>query len=348
MDKTVRLWHISRPECLCTFKHSDFVPSIQFHPRDDRFFLAGSLDAKLRLWSIPDKSVAFWNQLPDMITAVSFRPDGKTAVAGTLNGTCLFYETEGLKYQTQIHVRSTHGRNAKGSKITGIEMVNVPPDDMNGEIKILISSNDSRIRLYNYRDKSMEIKFKGHQNDGSQIRATLSDDGRYVICGSEDRKAYLWSASPTEGEKGNQRPMEIFEAHTHITTKALLAPTKTRQLLSASEDPVYDLCNPPPVTLVSRAESQASEQGDGAAGGGFLEPPRPRLHSKFSVASALSSEESSLDADSEEGGAEAPGKGRAQERSEVRCRKCGGTVFKARARGAEGYGLVCSRCGTAA
>lgn len=24
MDKTVRLWHISRHECLCTFKHKDF------------------------------------------------------------------------------------------------------------------------------------------------------------------------------------------------------------------------------------------------------------------------------------------------------------------------------------
>lgn len=58
MDKTVRLWHLTRSETLCTFKHSDFVPSIRFHPRDDRFFLAGSLDSKLRLWSIPDKSVA--------------------------------------------------------------------------------------------------------------------------------------------------------------------------------------------------------------------------------------------------------------------------------------------------
>ncbi|KFX90108.1 hypothetical protein V490_06648, partial [Pseudogymnoascus sp. VKM F-3557] len=71
MDKTVRLWHVSRAECLCTFKHRDFVTSIAFHPRDDRFFLAGSLDSVLRLWSIPDKAVAFWNQLPDLITAVA-------------------------------------------------------------------------------------------------------------------------------------------------------------------------------------------------------------------------------------------------------------------------------------
>ncbi|KAG9540193.1 WD40 repeat-like protein, partial [Aureobasidium melanogenum] len=171
MDKNVRLWHVSRDECLCTFKHSDFVTSIAFHPKDDRFFLAGSLDSKLRLWSIPDKTVAYWSQLPDMITAVAFTPDGKHAMAGCFTGLCMFYETEGLKYQTQIHARSRNGKNAKGSKITGIQSFHA-----GGETKFLISSNDSRIRLYNFRDKSMEVKFKGNINDSSQIRAAVSDD----------------------------------------------------------------------------------------------------------------------------------------------------------------------------
>ncbi|KAF2468825.1 WD40 repeat-like protein [Lindgomyces ingoldianus] len=273
MDKTVRLWHISRSECLCTFKHTDFVPSIQFHPRDDRFFLAGSLDTKLRLWSIPDKSVAFWNQLPDMITAVSFTPDGKTCIAGTLSGLCMFYETEGLKYQTQIHVKSTRGQNAKGSKITGIQATYWPPGSNSGEVKLLISSNDSRVRMYNFRDKSLEVKFRGHENNCSQIRASFADDTGYIICGSEDRKAYIWSTCAPEGEKRNQRPLELFDAHNSITTCTILAPLKTRQLLSNSEDPIYDLCNPPPVTLISRAESINSSKPPTEAGGSAQATP---------------------------------------------------------------------------
>lgn len=257
MDKTVRLWHVSRLECLCCFKHSDFVTSIQFHPRDDRFFLAGSLDSKLRLWSIPDKSVAYWNQLPDLITAVAFTPDGKTAVAGCLNGLCLFYETEGLKYHTQIHVRSAHGKNAKGSKVTGIQAINFPPEDPNGEVKILVTSNDSRVRVYNLRDKGLEMKLKGNENTYSQIRASFSEDARYIICGSEDRKAYIWPTGPLDTEK-DKRPVEFFEAHSAIVTSSLMAPTRTRQLLSGSGDPLYDLCNPPPVTLISRSESYSS------------------------------------------------------------------------------------------
>lgn len=255
MDKTVRLWHLSRDECLCTFKHTDFVPSISFHPKDDRFFLAGSLDSKLRLWSIPDKSVAFSAQLPDLITAVAFTPDGRYVMAGCLSGLCMTYETEGLKYQTQIHVRSTRGQNAKGSKITGIQSAY----DASGDLKILITSNDSRIRLYNFRDKSLELKFRGNENNCSQIRASLSDDGRYVVCGSEDRKAYIWSMQQSHGEKRDKTPVEMFEAHDSITTVVCIAPTKTRQHLGKSEDPLYDLCNPPPVTLVSHAEQEESQ-----------------------------------------------------------------------------------------
>lgn len=148
MDKTVRLWHVSRNECLCCFQHLDFVTAIAFHPKvveyialfsvndyhwltrlyaaiqqDDRFFLSGSLDCKLRLWNISEKKVAFWNELPDpnLITAVGFTGDGKMCAAGSYLGLCLFYETEGLRYNTQINVRSSRGRNAKGRKITGIE-----------------------------------------------------------------------------------------------------------------------------------------------------------------------------------------------------------------------------------
>lgn len=282
MDKTVRLWHVSREECLCTFKHNDFVTSIAFHPKDDRFFLAGSLDSKLRLWSIPDKTVAYWSSLGEMCTAVEFTPDGKHAIAGCLNGLCMFYETEGLKYQTQVHVRSAHGKNAKGSKITNIQAVNYPPNSPTGDTKLLITSNDSRIRLYNFRDKSLEIKFKGNVNDSSQIRATFSDDGRYVICGSEDNKAYIWTMNVEEGEKRHKRPMEVFTASDTITTCVAFAPTKTRQALGRSEDPMYDICNPPPVTLMSMAERAESRNSSRApTEDGEWTPPESEINSRY-------------------------------------------------------------------
>ncbi|KAL4890250.1 WD40-repeat-containing domain protein [Aspergillus ambiguus] len=259
MDKTVRLWHVTRPECLCCFKHSDFVTSIQFHPRDDRFFLAGSLDTKLRLWSIPDKSVAFVVTVPDMITSVAFTPDGRHSIAGGLNGMCNIYETDGLKAIAQIHVRSARGRNAKGSKITGIDTMSLPCGDPHGEVKLLITSNDSRIRMYNFRDRTLEAKFRGNENTCSQIRASFSDDGKHIICGSEDRRTYLWPTGPVERDS-DKRAVEILDAHSAMVTAAIMAPSQTKQILGFSEDPIYDICNPPPVMLASQAEA-AKENG---------------------------------------------------------------------------------------
>ena len=39
------------------FQHIDFVTAIGFHPKNDKFFISGSLDGKIRLWNIPDKKV---------------------------------------------------------------------------------------------------------------------------------------------------------------------------------------------------------------------------------------------------------------------------------------------------
>ncbi|QVM13122.1 hypothetical protein D8B26_007738 [Coccidioides posadasii str. Silveira] len=275
LDKTVRLWHVTRRECLCCFNHSDVVTSIEFHPRDDRFFLAGSLDSKLRLWSIPDKNVAFTAVAPDLITAVAFTPDGKHSIAGCLNGQCVIFETDGLKVVSQIHVRSARGRNAKGSKITGIDTILQPPGNDSGIVKILITSNDSRIRLYNFRDRTLEAKFRGNENSASQIRASFSSDGRYIICGSEDRRVYIWPVMCNE-RFPEKRPVESFEAHSSMATTAVMAPLQTKQTLGSTGDLLYDLCNPPPVTLVGQTASAASRSVT-ENGGNEFRPGTPRV-----------------------------------------------------------------------
>jgi hypothetical protein len=96
MDRTVRVWHFSRPDSLGVFRHPDFVTSVAFHPRDDRVFITGSLDCRLRLWSIADKAVRAWNELPanNFVTAVSFNSSGKLVLAGTATGVCLIFETD--------------------------------------------------------------------------------------------------------------------------------------------------------------------------------------------------------------------------------------------------------------
>ncbi|KAL8567204.1 hypothetical protein ACOMHN_046614 [Nucella lapillus] len=227
MDKTVRLWHISRRECLCTFQHIDFVTAIVFHPKDDRYFLSGSLDGKIRLWNIPDKKVTMWNELSgsgssNLITTASFCHNGRLAVVGTYDGRCIFYTTDQLKYYTMLNVRSTRGKNARGRKITGIEA-------MPGEEKILVTSNDSRVRLYSLKDLTLACKYKGCTNNSSQIKASFSPTGKYIICGSEDHFLYVWKTNYefvkfTSARRDRNDYWEAIKVHNAVVTAAIFAP----------------------------------------------------------------------------------------------------------------------------
>lgn len=263
MDKTVRLWHISRKECLCCFQHVDFVTAIAFHPRDDRYFLSGSLDGKLRLWNIPDKKVALWNELDGqtkLITSANFCQNGKFAVVGSYDGRCIFYNTEQLKYYTQIHVRSTRGKNKQGRKISGIE-------PMPGEDKILVTSNDSRVRLYDLRDLSLSCKYKGYVNLSSQIKATFSHDGRYVISGSENQFIYIWKTYHDYSKFSSARRdrnyyWEGVKAHNAVVTSAVFAP-RPDLILKQLEEVEHNTDDASPLCLAPHVSTPAEGGGNG-------------------------------------------------------------------------------------
>lgn len=158
-----------------------------------------------------------------LITAANFCQNGKFAVVGSYDGRCIFYTTDDqLKYYTQINVRSTRGKNATGRKISGIE-------PMPGEDKILVTSNDSRIRLYDLRDLNVSCKYKGYLNVSSQIKASFSHDGKYIVSGSENRDIYIWKTNHDYSKFSSVRRdrndfWEAIKAHTAVVTCAIFAP----------------------------------------------------------------------------------------------------------------------------
>lgn len=295
MDKTVKLWHVQFTDCIKTFPHFDFVTSIAFHPTDDRFFISGSLDCRVRLWSITESRIEYERDAPDFVMSVTFTPDGTTAVAGCFGGQCLFFDTEELRLKSQMIVKSSHGRNSKGSRITGIQIIDMPirqpsfktqptstPSQTIAqeaikrtsiERKMLVSTSDSRIRLYNFSDRTLEAKYKGHTAFQGQIHSSFSDSGTYIISGSEDEKTYIWRTKPESGDASKKRESyEYFHSNKSIVTISLFAPNTTRRLLYNSRDPIYDIAIPPPVILKSDSSIKSNSSTHESASSYKVDP----------------------------------------------------------------------------
>ena len=62
--------------------------------------------------------------------------------------------------------------------------------------QILVSTNDSRMRLFGLDDYCMEKKYRGAKNSSLQIKARISESGQHVISGSDSGgMMHIWDAS---------------------------------------------------------------------------------------------------------------------------------------------------------
>ncbi|RZR87897.1 hypothetical protein BHM03_00015376 [Ensete ventricosum] len=171
---------------VCSFEgHLDDVLDLswsksQFNPIDDRYFISGSLDAKVRIWSVPDHQVVDWTDLHEMVTAACYTPDD-----------CK------LSQESQIDIQNKKKKtNAK--KITGFQLIH---SCCNGSV---------------LADCCLEMWSSGFRNTSSQMSASYTSDGRYVICASEDSHVYVWKR---EANAGKSKGMSTTRSHEHFYCK---------------------------------------------------------------------------------------------------------------------------------
>ncbi|PKA53223.1 Katanin p80 WD40 repeat-containing subunit B1 like [Apostasia shenzhenica] len=211
---------------LCSFTgHLDDVLDLcwsksEFNPVDDRYFISGSLDQKIRIWSIPDRRVVDWDDLHEMVTAACYTPDGQGALVGSHKGSCCLFDTSDnkLHLRTQIDLQNKK-KKSKHKKITGFQFA----PESNSEV--LITSADSRIRIVD----GIELvhKLKGYRNKSSQISASLTTNGKHVVCASEDSHVYVWRRScdshPSR-DKGNNITSTKSHEHFHCRDVTVAIP----------------------------------------------------------------------------------------------------------------------------
>jgi len=216
LDSTVMLWHTTKDKCLCIFQHADYVTSVRFHPTNSTYFVSASFDSRIRLWNILDHRVVAWYQLDTLVTAVTFAPNGKFVVAGLYNGQCVFLRLDMDRLRlTWFQMKDCRNGRRAGKKVTSIQYHpmktgEVDPKHHQGSHQCLVTTNDSRIRLFtleNYQINST-TKYKGLKNGQLQIGASFSHDGKFVICGSDCGGIFIWTKEPS-----TQTPFMSFRAN---------------------------------------------------------------------------------------------------------------------------------------
>ncbi|XVE61870.1 hypothetical protein DITRI_Ditri06bG0073800 [Diplodiscus trichospermus] len=210
MDKTVRLWDLETRTCLKLFAHNDYVTCIHFNPMDDDYFISGSLDAKVRIWNIPGRQVVDWTDLHEMVTSACYTPDGQGALIGSHKGSCRMYSTDDCKL-SQLEQITIQNKKAQFKKITGFQFCPINPSE------VLVTSADSRIRIL---DGSKVIyKFRGLRNTSSQISASFTSDGKYVVSASEDSQVFVWRREEPRNTGTAKRPVVTARGHEHFPCK---------------------------------------------------------------------------------------------------------------------------------
>jgi len=213
IDKSVRLWHVTKDEAIATFNYDEIPKCIMFDPKDNCRFIVGFLDGKIQVWNIPNRKTTHIYQVDSprkngaAISALCFLVNNRRGgeegiICGTMDGRCIVLELRrgAFAYHTELLVATE-----SGVSVSGIELVPHDPS------QIVVTSTDNRIRCYSLLDNSILCRYKGFSNRNNMfIRGVMSPDGLYIASGSEDGHVYSWEKEQLKSSLKNKRDKNDF------------------------------------------------------------------------------------------------------------------------------------------
>ncbi|MEG5043386.1 nSTAND1 domain-containing NTPase [Microcoleus sp. B4-C1] len=233
-DQTVKLWS-KEGKLLKTFNHPDSVTSVSFSP-DGKTIATGCADRTIRIWQVDnDKSAIPYGIAPlhgilsghrDIVTSVSFSPDGKTLASASHDNTVKIWNLANKKLlQTLTGHKdwvlgvsfSPDGQTIASASVdktvklwnreSKTQKFRINPKTLTKHSDIVYSikfspnsrelvsaSADTTAKIWNRNGEEIRT-LKGHNDE--VVSATFSRDGEKIVTGSADDTVKVWSRSGT-------------------------------------------------------------------------------------------------------------------------------------------------------
>jgi len=214
--------------CKCTFKGNTGSLAVCFSP-DGMLALSGNHDHTVKIWDISDQNIRALTMQnmssgqckhtlsghTAQISSVSFSPDGKQALSGSLDGTVKIWDVD-----TGECIR-TNNNKVEGAFYSATR-VSFSPD---GNYALSANTNNT-VLLWNITTGQCIHVMDGHR--GVVYDVCFSADGKQALTGSGDRTMKLWDITTGQCTR-------IFTGHTREITSVCFS-TNGQKALSGSLD----------------------------------------------------------------------------------------------------------------
>lgn len=227
-DNTVRLWEAERKCCIgLGIGHMGAVGAVAFSKKKQNFFISGSSDRTLKVWSF-DGVLDSAGNIPNLkakaivaahdkdINSIAVAPNDSLVCSGSQDRTASIWKLPDLVFVVVL----------KGHK-RGIWSVEFSPVDQ----CVMTASGDKTIKIWAISDGSCLKTFEGHTS--SVIRASFLTRGtQFVSCGG-DGLVKLWTVKTNEC-------IATYDQHDDKIW-ALAVGKKTEMLATGGSDAIINL-----------------------------------------------------------------------------------------------------------
>ncbi|XP_039142084.1 transducin beta-like protein 3 [Dioscorea cayenensis subsp. rotundata] len=191
-DNTVRVWDVESKNCIGIGKNNmGAVGAVAFSRKHRNFFVSGSCERMIRVWSLDGVSDAYHESTLKVkafvaahdkdINSLAVAPNDSLLCSGSEDRTACIWRLPDL---VSLHVLKGHKR--------GIWSVEFSPVDQ----CVMTSSGDKTIKIWAISDGSCLRTFEGHNS--SVLRAAFLTRGTQLISCGGDGLVKLWTVKASE------------------------------------------------------------------------------------------------------------------------------------------------------